>query len=97
MFFVYEIVIGGVRRYVGYTNNIKRRQSQHVRDYQKGSPKYLYLMTAKTAPKTIYQLNVLRQFPNKGDAQRYEAYLILKDYFTKKELWQSFPTSFKYF
>lgn len=95
--YVYEIKIDGKTRYIGYTDNLNRREKQHIRDYKKGDNKYLYKMTRETSPETIYKLNIVKEFNNKGDGKRYEAYLILKDYFTKKELWQSFPVAIKYF
>jgi len=96
MNFVYEIIIDGVRRYVGITNNIKRRQSQHIRDL-KSKDKYLYKMIRENSPETIISLNIIAQFDNKGDAARWECKLILDDYFSDKNLWQSFPVSIKYF
>jgi len=96
-YFVYEIVIDGVRRYIGMTDNLKRRQSQHRRDYIKGKDKYLYKQIRLSAPQSEITLNTIKEFTNKGDCKRYEAYLILKDYFSNKNLWQSFPVSIKYF
>jgi predicted GIY-YIG superfamily endonuclease len=96
-YYIYEILVSGKRRYIGYTDNLIRRQKEHIRDYKKGSPKYLYKMTRENSPETIYELRIVREFTNKGDAKRYEAYLILHDFFNNKELWQSFPTAFKYF
>jgi predicted GIY-YIG superfamily endonuclease len=95
--FVYEITIDGVRRYVGFTDNLNRRQKEHIRDYKKGSNKYLYSKTREVSPQTIYELKVIAEFDDKGDGKRYEALLILQDYFNEKNLWQSFPVGFKYF
>lgn len=94
---VYKIKVGDKTRYIGYTENIVRRQKEHIRDYKKGSVKYLYKKTREIAPETIYELILVKDFTNKGDAKRYEALLILLDWFGKRELWQSPPVAFKYF
>ena len=96
MNFVYEIIVDGVRRYVGITNNIKRRQSQHIRD-AKTKDKFLYRMIRENSPETTISLNIIAEFDNKGEAARWECKLILDDYFSDKNLWQSFPISIKYF
>ncbi len=96
-YFVYEIEIDGVVRYVGMTNNIHRRELEHHRAYKKGDGKYFYKQIRLSAPEAIITLTSIKEFTNKGDCKRYEAYLILEDYFTNKNLWQSFPVSIKYF
>ena len=96
-FYIYEILIDGVRRYIGYTNNITRRKSQHFLEIKKGSQKiYLYKKIQLLTEPTI-DFNLVKTFDNMGDAKRWEAHLILNDYFNDKQLWQSFPVSFKYF
>jgi predicted GIY-YIG superfamily endonuclease len=96
MYFVYEIIVDGVRRYIGMTDNIKRRQSQHRRDL-KTKPKYLYKMIRENSPETTISLNIVKEFEKRGDCLRWECLMILNDYFNHKELWQSFPVSVKYF
>lgn len=94
---VYNIKVDGVIRYIGYTDNLKRRKSQHMRSLKIGDEKkYLYKKINELMTPTI-EIEVSKEFDNKGDAKRWEAYLILHDYFNNKELWQSFPISFKYF
>ena len=95
-YYVYEIVIAGERRYVGITNDVKRRQTQH-RTGLKKQDKYLYRKIREAAPETAISLAVIAEFDNKGDAARWEAKLILDDYFSGKKLWQSFPIAIKYF
>jgi predicted GIY-YIG superfamily endonuclease len=95
-YYVYEIVVNGVRRYIGMTNDIKRRQSQHRRDFKKGN-KYLYKMIRENSPEMIISLHIVNEFDNKGDCSRWECKLILDDYFEERNLWQSFPISMKYF
>lgn len=97
MYYVYEIIVDGIRRYVGITNNIRRRQGEHLRQFKLGKDKYLYKMIRENSPETIISLNVIKEFTNKGDAVRWEGYLILEDYFNGKQLWQSFPITIKYF
>lgn len=93
---VYEIRIDGIIRYIGYTDSFKRRKAQHINLISKDTTKYLYKkINELTSPKIEIVIN--KEFENKGDAKRWEAYLILNDYFGKKQLWQSFPVSFKYF
>jgi len=96
MNYVYEIIIDGVRRYIGMTNDIKRRQSQHRRDL-KTKDKYLYKMVRESSPETIIILNIVKEFENKGDCSRWECKMILDDYFNERLLWQAFPVSMKYF
>ena len=96
IYYVYEIIVDDIRRYIGITDNIKRRQSQHRRDL-KSKDKYLYKMIRETSPETIITLNIINEFENKGDCSRWECKMILDDYFNKKELWQSFPITIKYF
>jgi len=94
---VYEILIDGVRRYIGYTNNFNRRKRQHFKEIEKESDsKYLYKKIKLVGNKDI-KVNLIKEFDNMGDAKRWEAYMILTDYFNDKQLWQSFPVSFKYF
>lgn len=90
-FVVYEIVINNKRIYVGNTNNIKRRQSEHNNHCFKRQVKkdlYNYL---REIGETKIVLNVIKEFPSKVDAKRYECYLILEDYFTTKKLMQKVP------
>lgn len=99
MNYVYVIKIEGVVRYIGITNNIKTRQSQHRRDLKNfnGKGKYLYKMIRESGLELNIELEVIYEFKNRGDAARMECFLILKDYFGDKELYQSYPISIKYF
>jgi predicted GIY-YIG superfamily endonuclease len=97
MFYVYKIEISGVVRYIGMTDNLKRRQNQHTRAYIKGDSKYLYKQIRLNAPDEPISLEIVREFDNRGDCKRYEALLILENYFRDRNLWQSFPVGIKYF
>jgi hypothetical protein len=96
--FVYKIVIDGFIRYIGVTNNIKRRQKEHIRAFNKGDMKYLYKMMRESLLDEKYiVLETISDELSIIDARRLEAKIILDDYFTNKNLWQSAPFSFKYF
>lgn len=96
MYYVYCIKIDGVIRYIGFTDNLKRRFTQHKLGFKRADKKLIYKRVSEMVEPTI-EFEMIREFENKGDAKRWEAYLILKDYFKNKQLWQSFPISFKYF
>lgn len=96
MYYVYVIIAGGKWRYVGITNNPKTREGQHRRGLKSGDTKELYQKFRSNGIEDI-KLKVIKQLPNKVEAMRLEAYLILQDYFSDKNLWQSPPFSFRYF
>jgi predicted GIY-YIG superfamily endonuclease len=96
-YWVYQIKIGGVVRYIGMTNNIHKRQLEHRRALKNGDSKYLYRQIRLMQPEACIELEPVREFDNKGDCKRWECFLILGDYFSDKNLWQSFPVSIKYF
>jgi predicted GIY-YIG superfamily endonuclease len=96
MYYIYQIKINGDVRYIGYTNNPKRRFTQHKKSLEIGDKKYLYKKIRELIEPSL-EWEIIATFENSGDAKRWEAYLILQDYFTNKSLWQSFPVSFKYF
>lgn len=95
-YIVYKIYINGSLRYVGYTNNLTRRKSQHLKSITTDTKKYLYKKIRELENPSL-EFTIDREFGNSGDAKRWEAYLILDNYFKTKDLWQSFPISFKYF
>ncbi|MCZ2339251.1 MAG: GIY-YIG nuclease family protein [Chitinophagales bacterium] len=96
MFCVYQVKVNDVVRYIGVTNNLKRRVSEHKRYIKSGKSKYLYEMIRSAGDVSI-EFSEVCQFDKKIDALRMEAYMILTDYYDKKLLWQSAPFSFKYF
>lgn len=96
MYIVYEIKIDNVVRYIGSTNNLKRRQTQHNYLFKKGDKKYLYENMRLLSKDTNIVLTERFSSDNKIEVMRYEAFLILKDYFDDKKLWQTPPTNFKY-
>lgn len=86
---VYKIEIDGIIRYIGHTNNIKRRQTQHNYLFKKGKKKELYDNITDRSIRLV--LTPLREFKSKTDAKRYECLLILQDFFDNKLLWQKPP------
>jgi predicted GIY-YIG superfamily endonuclease len=95
-FYVYEVVVNGNRRYVGFTNNIKRRKKQHFKGINSDDKKALYVAIRELKTPQI-DINVIGVFEKSVEAKRWEAHLVLLDYFSDKMLWQSIPTTFKYF
>jgi hypothetical protein len=96
--FVYRIVIDDIVRYIGVTNNVNRRQKEHVRAFKKNNDKYLYRMMRESLLDENYLvLETISDELSIIDARRLEAKIILDDYFSDKNLWQSAAFSFKYF
>lgn len=92
MYYVYKIKVLGKTRYIGYTENIDIRQKQHnYLCFKKGKKKKLYDSIRTIKDITKIDLITIKTFQTKIEAKRYECFLILNDYFTKKELWQNIP------
>jgi predicted GIY-YIG superfamily endonuclease len=91
--YVYEIIIDGIRRYVGITMDVGRRQTNHnYLCFKKVDNKELYLNIRNKYPDLEkIELKELREFKGEVDARRWECYLILKDYFNEGNLWQKVP------
>jgi predicted GIY-YIG superfamily endonuclease len=87
---VYKVVVDGSIRYIGYTNDLMRRQKQHNYLIKMGKKKMLYDEVRKLGLKEI-KLVTVKTFYNRVDAKRYECLLILLDYFKDKKLWQRIP------
>lgn len=97
-YFVYSLKINEDRVYIGSTNNIKRRLSEHNRLFKRGDDKYLYNEIRKLyGNDIIFEIDILKEFESKLDGARYEAFLILYKYFNGMKLYQSVPVAFKYF
>lgn len=94
--YVYSIKINGTRRYVGITEDFRRRQSEHKRGLMKGTGKQLYVK-ASELDNPMIEIELVGEFKTTADAARYECWLILGDYFGEAELWQSFPKTIKYY
>lgn len=96
IYYLYEIIINDTRRYIGITNDLKRRQREHNRGLKNGDKKYLYHKLQDNDIQEV-DLKLIEEFNNKSDAMRMEAYLIIEDWFSNRQLWQSPPIGFKYF
>lgn len=94
---LYEIIVDGTRRYIGITNNLRRRSKEHLRLIKSDNNKYLYRKIRESQLEPSITILAMSDEMPILEAKRLECYLILKDYFNKKELWQSAPISFKYF
>jgi predicted GIY-YIG superfamily endonuclease len=99
MYYVYSIKIDNIIRYIGITKDIIKREKQHNYGIKTGIKKRFYENMSHYYPNQTVSLEVLKIFKTKTDAARYEAHLILLDYFNNspKELWQSPPRVIKYF
>ena len=97
MYSVYEIKIDDVVRYIGITNNLKRRQKEHNKSFRVDPKKFLYKKIKEYHQEIDLSLEPIYEYENKLEASRMEAKLILDDYFGEKKLWQAPPFSFKYF
>jgi predicted GIY-YIG superfamily endonuclease len=92
MFWIYRIDIDKKTRYIGYTEDIDRREKQHnYLCFSAGKNKELYNNIKKLSKTKTITLTPIKTFRTKVEAKRYECFLILNDYFTKKELWQRVP------
>lgn len=90
---VYYIEINGIKRYIGHTNDLKRREKEHnQRCFKTENKKLLYHnIKNETGEKNII-LKLIKIFTTKTEAKRYEALLILLDHFGEKNLWQKVPS-----
>lgn len=94
---VYKIEIDGIIRYIGRTNNLKRR----TRDHNNGildinNNKWLYqeirIIASHTGIIKSVQLQPMFEHKTKIEAKRREMFLILQYYFVQRDqLWQSVP------
>lgn len=93
MYYVYRIEIDKRTRYVGFTQDINLRQKQHnYLCFKQGKRKELYNKVRRLYPnEKSFELNIVKTFMTKTEAKRFECFLILHDYFGKKELWQRIP------
>lgn len=93
MYYVYRVMIDKKVRYVGYTQDIELRKKQHnYLCFKKMKSKILYNNIRRFYPEMKeIKLNIVKTFPTKVEAKRFECYFILHDYFNKRELWQRVP------
>lgn len=89
-YIVYKIVDKGLTVYIGRTNNLKRRQSEHNTRLKSEYKKEIYEYFRQNGVIKIV-LEEVATFKSKTDAKRYEMLLILEDYFSSKTLKQKVP------
>jgi predicted GIY-YIG superfamily endonuclease len=93
MEWVYQIKVNDVVRYIGRTNDLKRRLYEHKRGFRLENKKELYdkLRELQLGEEVII-LEPIKSFRKKTDAKRWECFLILQDYFNEeRKLWQKVP------
>ena len=99
-FYVYSISINDEVRYVGRTEDLDKRELSHLKDcyYPKSAHYnkqfYQYVRTiypTKDSAANALFLTPVGVFDTLAESKKWEAYLILKDYFTDKKLLQSVP------
>lgn len=92
MYSVYKIDVNGITRYIGYTKSLKVRQTQHRYMYKKGLKKLLY-NNLRQLYGDDYKIELIeiRSFKSKVESRRFEALLILTDWFGGRSLWQYPP------
>lgn len=91
-YYVYIIKISGIIRYVGYTYNLEERQKQHnYLCFKKQTNKKLYKEIRNLEKIKFIKIEKIKTFKSRVEAKRWECYMILKDYFNKKSLWQNVP------
>lgn len=92
MHYVYTIETDGIVRYIGRTNNPKRREYQHNYNLKKGKSSQFYDFCYENNINEV-SLKVIREFSSKTEAKRYEMFLILIHHFEDNfdELFQKVP------
>lgn len=90
MYIVYQITFNDEIIYIGRTNNIKRRQSEHNTRLKSGYKKDVYTFLKEKGISNI-SLQPIKEFKTAVDAKRYEMLLILQDYFSSNVLKQKVP------
>jgi predicted GIY-YIG superfamily endonuclease len=91
IYWVYEIKIDGVRRYVGITNDLIKREKQHNYLLNKQKSKILYNNIKSIKEHYKITLKKITAFDSKVEARRYECLIILMDHFKNNLLWQRVP------
>ena len=87
---VYQIKVDEIIRYVGISNNIKLRTSQHNRGIRRGDKKLFYDFCRECGITTV-ELIPLIECKDRTTAKRWEMYMILDDWSKNRELKQVIP------
>jgi predicted GIY-YIG superfamily endonuclease len=89
---VYGIDIEGITRYIGSTGDLKRREKEHnYLCFKKAKKKDLYDKIRALGSQTHITLYLIKTFKTRVEAKRFEALLILEDWFNERNLWQKVP------
>lgn len=88
---VYHIYCNNTPVYVGITNNIEERQRQHNRSLKDNRNKFKIYEYLRFNNISSIELIPIIEFDTLTEAKRYEAYLILEDHFTKRNLKNGIP------
>lgn len=87
---VYQIEILGIIRYIGISNNIKLRTSQHNRGIRKCDKKLFYDYCREYGITSV-ELTPIIECKDRTTAKRWEMYMILDDWSKNRELKQVIP------
>lgn len=87
---VYKIEFNDEACYIGRTSDLKRRQRQHNKALV-SKDRDLYVWIREQGYDSI-ELIPIKTFKSKVESKRYECYLILEDYFNKKQLKTKVPS-----
>jgi len=90
-FYVYTISYNSWVIYIGMTDSIKRRETQHNYLYKKNKVKDLYDYLRLKNFEDRIELKPVKVFDTRVEAKRYECMLILQDHFSSKLLKQKVP------
>ena len=91
MIHVYSILYKNHCVYIGRTNNIIRRQKEHIRAFKRGKKKLIYDFLREMNYEGDIELIILKTYKSKTEAKRMEMFLILQDHFGQKKLKQQVP------
>ena len=93
MHYIYEIKLKGVVLYIGRTNDLDRRESEHRRDYTKNKKKVLYeYLNKMNVKQDDIILEPIDTAKTKVEAKRKEMfYMLLYTLFKGVTLYQRIP------
>ena len=89
-YYVYQIKINGIVRYIGRTKDLKKREYYHNYNLRKGLNKELYNYCRELNLESL-KLQMIKVLDTEIECKRYECLLILKDFFNKHLLKQRVP------
>ncbi len=87
---VYQVEILGIVRYIGITNCLKRRETEHNSGLKKGDDKMFYTYLRSEGIETIELIPII-ECKDRVTAKRWEMYYILEDWTCANALKQNIP------